>query len=300
MVAQENNYEAVAVAGASGNLGSYFTDELLKNEFSVTVLVSESSKNDPLKSKRYSDWEQKGAKVVVVDYQNVESLESALKGIAVVVSALSGPGLQWQQYLVKAAKKANVKRVIPSEYGIDTEAHQKQIPLLASKPQLVNTIKELGLEYTVFYTGMFIDTTFWDWFSWHPFEHKATIVGKGDTKCSFTMRSDIAKAVVQSLLHPEKYKNKTVHLVGDQMTLNEVVTIFEKASLKKWDVDNKSVAEAETEIKNAADKLSVFPQYLQLAIENGWAQLSNNQLPQLVSNPISIEEFAKQLYALKK
>jgi nucleoside-diphosphate-sugar epimerase len=68
MVAQENNYKAVAVAGASGNLGSYFTDELLKNEFSVTVLVSESSKNDPLKSKRYSDWEQKGAKVVVVDY----------------------------------------------------------------------------------------------------------------------------------------------------------------------------------------------------------------------------------------
>jgi hypothetical protein len=73
------------------------------------------------------------------------------------------------------------------------------------------------------------------------------------------------------LLHPDKYKNKTVHLVGDQKTLNEVVTIFEKASLKKWDVDYKSVAEAETEIKNAADKLSVFPQYLQLSIENGWA-----------------------------
>lgn len=54
-----------------------------------------------------------GANIVEVDYEDPSSLEKALQGIEVVISALAGAGFEQQLPLAKASKKAGVKLFVP-------------------------------------------------------------------------------------------------------------------------------------------------------------------------------------------
>src|SRR5262249_14591009 len=63
-----------------------------------------------------------GAEVAMADLSDEAALAHACAGIDVVVSALQGPRdviVDGQSRLLRAAHKAGVKRMIPSDYGLD-------------------------------------------------------------------------------------------------------------------------------------------------------------------------------------
>jgi NmrA-like family len=62
----------------------------------------------------------KGVNVIPVDYSSQESIVNALKGVDVVFSVLRDDGLDIQTNVIRAAKDANVKLFVPSEYGRNT------------------------------------------------------------------------------------------------------------------------------------------------------------------------------------
>lgn len=61
-----------------------------------------------------------GIAIYPVDYESPKSLEEALKGAEVIVSALRDEGLNVQAAVARAAKTAGVQLFVPSEFGKDT------------------------------------------------------------------------------------------------------------------------------------------------------------------------------------
>ena len=100
----------------------------------------------------------KGAKRAVVDYNSASSLSAALRGVDVVVSAFSSnsEGATNQEALARASKEAGVKIFVPSDYGAPAEGSDR--PVFVQKKQFKNKfLRELGLPYAMFYTGLFTD-----------------------------------------------------------------------------------------------------------------------------------------------
>lgn len=101
----------------------------------MTVL-SRSNKQDDL---------PKGVIVKSVDYDNLESLKTALADQDAVVSTIASPAVgSQQQNVADAAYTSGVKRFIPSEFGINTRKLQglKIEQILAGKIKLVDDLQK--------------------------------------------------------------------------------------------------------------------------------------------------------------
>jgi hypothetical protein len=62
--------------------------------------------------------ERLGAEVAVVDYESVNSLKEALKGVDALINALDGVSVEVNNRLVSVAlKDCNVSLYFPSEFG---------------------------------------------------------------------------------------------------------------------------------------------------------------------------------------
>ncbi len=84
------------------------------------MLVSPDTLKDPKKKQSYDEFTSKGARLITGDVENPETYEEKIKGIEVVVSAISGRAIKAQIPLIHAAKHAGVKLFLPSEYGFDS------------------------------------------------------------------------------------------------------------------------------------------------------------------------------------
>jgi uncharacterized protein YbjT (DUF2867 family) len=104
---------------------------------------------------------QGDAKVIEVDYSNDESIKHALTGVEVVISTVAIAALDIQGKVAVAAKNADVKLFVPSEFGFITEGNTKG--LHGTKADFQGQLKALGLPYVAFYTGKFSDI------GWSPY-----------------------------------------------------------------------------------------------------------------------------------
>jgi uncharacterized protein YbjT (DUF2867 family) len=96
-----------------------------------------------------------------VDYSNKQSIKTALAGIDVVISTISGRALGVQPAIAEAAKEAGVKLFIPSEFGGPTEGATEG--LFGAKAKIQDQLKAVGIPYALIYTGPFADTL------WQPY-----------------------------------------------------------------------------------------------------------------------------------
>jgi uncharacterized protein YbjT (DUF2867 family) len=101
------------------------------------------------------------AKVIQVDYSDEGSIKHALAGVDVVISTISGRAVEVQGKVAAAAKEANVKLFVPSEFGGDTEG--KTEAFFVAKTNFRGQLKALGIPYAVFHTGLFAD------YNWLPY-----------------------------------------------------------------------------------------------------------------------------------
>ncbi|PSR97053.1 putative oxidoreductase CipA [Coniella lustricola] len=109
-----NHVEKVAIVGAGGTIGSYFTKYLLATgKHTITALVRARSKV-PLAD---------GVHRVEIDYNNTTTLVDALKGQDILIITLGAMSrldpLQPERKLVEAAAQAGVPYVMPNAYGPD-------------------------------------------------------------------------------------------------------------------------------------------------------------------------------------
>ena len=166
-----SGYKNFAVVGA-GNLGKYILDEfatkLAQGTISSVALLTRSvrisdkiiSYKHPIdllkyfKAEGHDELKAKGVKIIVVDYSS-PTLKSSLSNIDVIVSTIGGAGLALQSNLATAAKEAGVKLFVPSEFGLPTDELTEGV--FQSKNVFKAKLKEIGLPFAAYYTGLFTD-----------------------------------------------------------------------------------------------------------------------------------------------
>jgi uncharacterized protein YbjT (DUF2867 family) len=214
------SYQKIAIAGATGNLGPTIVQSLLDAGFDVTIL-SQSGKTNNLPS---------AAKTVKVDYSSQDSLINALKGQDVFISAV--PKHDSQPALIDAAIAAGVKRFIPSEFGSNISGNAKAaaLPIFKGKVVTQDYLKQKSSEisYTLINNGLFLDWGMQAGFSVNLKGGPTRVFDGGDDKHSMTLLSDVGKAVVGVLKHPEETKNRAVYVQSAAVSQNELIEVAEK------------------------------------------------------------------------
>ncbi|KAI0276919.1 NAD-P-binding protein [Russula aff. rugulosa BPL654] len=225
-----SGYTKFAVVGA-GRVGNCIVQELLKEKAAGTV------KEVAILTRQGSNKTVQGdVKVIEVDYSNDESIKNALAGVDVVISAVAIAALDIQGKVAVAAKNADVKLFVPSEFGFITEGNTEGLHGIKAKFQ--GQLRALGLPYVAFYTGKFSDSGWSPAFYIDITSGKVSVGGDGNTQITFTSKPDVARYVSYVLTHlpPEQLENRSFAIAGDNKSFNEIFKVYEEKTGKKLQV----------------------------------------------------------------
>jgi len=276
MTVDNKTFKNVAVAGSSGGLGFIVTKALMKDgNFRVRVLSR--SETSPDRKKAVEELKSLGANVRTIDYTDVEDLKKALEGFDVIISTLGGPAIYKEQLnLIQAAKFANVKRFIPSEFGFDLNAI-KDIPnpLFEAKRQVEKAVKESGLEYTFINNGFFTDTSFYPWLGFDIRNKTIKLVGNTDQPVALTHREDVAKYIIAMLKNAEISRNKTFMFATDNISFNQVVAIIKQKFGEDFKVEREPIEKAIERAKANNYQMETFGEQALIAAHQGLVGVKN-------------------------
>lgn len=239
--------QTVAIAGASGAIGTAVLTALLKANFTVTVLTRADSATTPSFPA--------SVKVTSVDYTYPASLHSALTGQHALISTVGYAGILSQLPLIDAAVAAGVRRVLPSEYGSDpSNAAARALPVFAHKVQVEQHLKAVAAKSNGRTTWTLVcNNEFFDWDLDHSFgvdipARGMEIFDGGDAPFTATPLSFVAEGVVGVLKRPEETADRIVRLHGASVTQNRLLEMLKRCtSAEGWEVKQSSTVERERE-----------------------------------------------------
>lgn len=158
----------------------------------------------------------------------------------VVISTIGHAALPNQRFLADAAKQAGVKLFLPSEFGYSTIGQTEGE--LGLKTEFGEYVKEIGLPFARIFVSwdslnlhlIFTDVTQTGGFTTYiPYltsidSGKIQILGKGDTKASFTDPADIAgfTAYIVTHLTPSELSNKFFRIEGERASLLDIAEYY--------------------------------------------------------------------------
>jgi len=183
-----------------------------------------------------------GAHLVQGSFDNHESLVAALKKVDVVICAMAGNHIRshailQQLKLVEAIKEAtNIKRFLPSEFGIDPDRMEHAMEpgnvTFIDKREVRRAIEAAGIPYTYVsancFAGYFVGglaqlgrVT--------PPTDRVSIYGDGNTKSIWVDEDDIATYTIRTVDDPRTL-NKTLYIrpSANILSQKEVIQIWEK------------------------------------------------------------------------
>jgi len=237
----------ILVVGGTGWLGNQIAESLVQSKkFNVKILMRKESLES--KKTQVESFRSKGAEIVEGDITSVEELTRAAQGCDTIVSILGGNTLfgGHEMNLIAAAKAAGVKRIVPSQYGIDC----RDLPngtALQGKIDFLEAVKAAGLDWTAILTGMFFEFYYSPATGWDVSSGTVTVLEDGDVKVSASLTSDVAKFVPEILASPDS-RNAYVKIAGDTLTHNEAIKIYEEVTGKKLQVKKKRLSDCKQEL----------------------------------------------------
>lgn len=203
-------------------LGSMILEALLlaQDRYHVTVLVREQPQQT---STQHVDFR-------VVDYDSDLILTDALQNQDVLVSAIGKGALAFQPLLVRAAVRAGVKRIIPSEFGADLRnLRTRAMPVYRLKVAVEIELEKLAASTDVTYTFIYTNCLL-DWavstegrFLLDPVARAIRIYDGGKGKFSTTTCRTAARAVVAVLDHYAETANRAVYVHDAVLTQMEIL-----------------------------------------------------------------------------
>lgn len=250
--------KTVAIAGASGALGTPVTKALLDAGFTVTALTRQDSKSSF----------PSGVKVVHVDYTSKSTLESALQGQDALISTLSTQSIDQQKLLLEAAVSVGVYRILPSEFGSDTSNPKaRALPCYSTKVDVEEYVKQLveksngKTTYTLVLNNAFLDWGIAYRFLIDPVDKKYELIDGGNNYFTTTPLSFVAKGVAAILQRPEATANRAIHLQGTRLTQRQLLAMLQKITggAESWTVTEANSKDIE---RDAFETLKTTPENL--------------------------------------
>ncbi|KAH8804283.1 hypothetical protein DL96DRAFT_1822660 [Flagelloscypha sp. PMI_526] len=236
--------ERVLIVGATGYNGSQIAKALVSSDrFTTSALVRPTS----LTKSTTEELRALGVNIVQGDIttDTAEQLEAVLSGIDILISTVLV--IVDQQPLLLAAKKAGVKRVVPSDFGpyIPRGATNMQDAKLAVRDFIIkNSIPYTFIEVAIWINNLLPLPHSLDGY---PLPESGKIfVGSGKLPVTWTDYSNVGH-LVRLTLEDSTTLNKTVHLYDGETTLEEAWTVGAKVSGEDFSdyarVDAKQVEE---------------------------------------------------------
>ncbi|KAL0057042.1 hypothetical protein AAF712_016334 [Marasmius tenuissimus] len=228
--------QLVFIVGATGRSGSSIARALIKHpeKFEVKAIVRPSSVDKPI----ITELKSLGVKIVTGDITNddQESLKVHLKDVdTVIITVIPLPEGQ-QDNIIRAAKAANVKRLVPSDFA--TYATPGSMQFQDMKVRTQNYIIDNNIPHTFIQVGMWPDASF-------PFPHAVNgdliansfqkqFNGPGNVKTSWTALERVGEFVARIIADPRTL-NKTVHTWDGEFTLDEAYALASKLTGENFD-----------------------------------------------------------------
>ncbi len=221
----------ILVVGASGHLGQAAVQRLLADGWQVRVMA-----RNPSSAKALG---QQGVEIVQGDLRDPASLQRACLGVDRVLAAahaLNGKGTnnphtvdaQGNMRLVDAAKATGVSHfVFISALGASL---QSPVEFFRIKYRAEEYLRSSGLKFTILRPSAYMDL--WGAMIGEPImkQGQASIFGSGRNPINFVAVEDVADLIMKVLQDPE-FIGKTLDVGGpENLTLNQVVSIFENLS----------------------------------------------------------------------
>ncbi|KAL6691343.1 hypothetical protein J3F84DRAFT_397662 [Trichoderma pleuroticola] len=224
----------VAVAGASGNIGSYVLKALLQANFNVTVLT---------RSQKPGAYDSK-ITVAEVDFTSVSSLTSALQNQDAIVSTVGKTGLEAQKLLIDAAIAAGVQRFIPSDYGVCTTSPKVLgLPFYSTlatvRQYLAEKAATSALSYTIVAIGSFLEYVLMTPAVVNFKDHSVALMDEGKNRISTSPLASIGTAIAGVFKNPDETKNRVVYVSATILTQKQVFDIAKELKPEiTWTVSN--------------------------------------------------------------
>ncbi|KAL9614478.1 MAG: hypothetical protein Q9167_001006 [Letrouitia subvulpina] len=232
-------FKSVIVVGATGHLGPHIISALSSNStFSISILSRQSS---PSKF---------GPHITVYPIDDSYShhlLLAAFKDKDAVINLLPcyfSEDIPRIKKVADAAVEAGVKRIIPGEFGCDTQDDEvlEAIPAFESKREVIGYLREKeveGLSWIAIVTGGFFDGVIKN--NLHGFSlpaRTATIYTPGgQLPISYTTLSTVGLAVASVLSHPDpaRFANTYTYVHSVRVSQLQILSALEKATGEKWE-----------------------------------------------------------------
>ncbi|CAL5188062.1 unnamed protein product [Lathyrus oleraceus] len=234
----------ILVLGGTGYLGKFIVEASAKAGHPTFALVRESTVSHPEKAKLIESFKSSGVTLVHGDLADHESLVKAVKQVDVVISTLGGAQINDQVNLIAAIKEAgNIKRFLPSEFGMDVDRHHAVEPVTSffnQKVKIRRAVEASGIPYTYVssnaFAGYFLPTLAQQNVTAPP-RDKVIILGDGNVAGVYVKEEDIGTFTIKTVDDPRTL-NKIVYFRprGNVVTFNELVSIWEnkiKSTLEK-------------------------------------------------------------------
>ncbi|KAL3818315.1 hypothetical protein ACJIZ3_004220 [Penstemon smallii] len=234
----------VLVVGGTGYIGKRIVKASLAEGHPTYILRRKEIGLDIDKLQMLLEFKRQGARLIEGSFSDHRSLVEAVKQVDVVICTMSGVhfrshNLLMQLKLVDAIKEAgNVKRLLPSEFGIDAARMEHALEpgrvTFDEKMIVRREIQEAQIPYTYVSANCFAG-----YFAGNlaqmetllPPKDKLFIYGHGNVKAIYMDEDDIATYTIKTIDDPRTL-NKTVYLRPSEniLTQRELVEIWEKLS----------------------------------------------------------------------
>ncbi|EXJ66482.1 uncharacterized protein A1O5_10634 [Cladophialophora psammophila CBS 110553] len=267
----------VAVAGGLGDVGRTIVEEIHRSQrHQVYVLTRQKAPGSPSRNVP-----ECFPSVLEVDYSSRTALSEVLAkyNVDTVISTLN---LHWpgaddaQLNLIQAAAECGtVTRFLPSEFNIDYNAPEEDMPY-PPRVKYLQAVEELRrnttLTFTLVRNGFFMDYLGLPFAETHLHPlycildisaGKAVIPGDGNCHVVFTHTRDVAKFVNELLDLPAHQWPKESAIIGERITLNELVEAAERCTGRRFHKTHDEVSAirkgATTELPSNNPCYSYFP-----------------------------------------
>ena len=175
------------------------------------------------------------------DYPHAQLVE-AFRDADAVISAISMSGMHHQQKFIDACVEANVKRYIPTEFGLDglPQWLLDLRPMFKTKHDIRDYLaskESTGLTWTSICCNAFFEMGIVNgFFQFNWKEKKAVLVGDGTAQWPVTTLDTVAIAVVKVIKKSEATANKVILIQDFMASQKEILDEIEKQT-GKWDVE---------------------------------------------------------------